>query len=190
MRTLTEITASTATNLITVDDFRLYAKAVDIEAEDTLIANQIKASVKFIENFIGQSINANTIELTIWDVQEFDVTDGIALELPMSPITSVTSVKGYDNQGIETTLTLDTDWYKLQPSERVRIIDLSYDSYKISYTAAMTSTQFDDNLRTAVLKIASELYDKRSISVIGTITAEMKLNIYQMLNGYRKNLNW
>ena len=48
MRTVTEITASTATNLITVDDFRLYAKAVDIPAEDTLIANQIKASVKFI----------------------------------------------------------------------------------------------------------------------------------------------
>ena len=191
MRTRVAITATTPTTAITLADFRLYAKANNISAEDGMITDQIKAAVKFVENYIQQSINANTIDLFVWEVQDFDLSnDGLRIELPFTPITAITSVKAYDNAGTETTLTLDSDWYKLQPSEIVRVEDFSYDTYKFTYTAGMNATELDDNIKEAILKIAAELYDKRATSVIGTITAEMKMSVYKMLNPYRKHLNW
>ena len=191
MRTSVTITSTTPTDVISLSEFRLYAKAIDISAEDDLITSQIKSAVKFVENYIQQSINANTIDLFVWNIEDFDLSsNGLRLELPLSPITAITSVKAYDIEGVETTLTLNTDWYKLQPSEVVRIEDFGYSCYKITYTTGMSATELDSNIQEAILKIAAELYDKRSTSVIGTITAEMKMSIYKMLNPYRKKLNW
>jgi len=190
MRTQTRITAITAAKPISAAEFRTYAKAVNISGEDLLIYTQLAASVRYIENYIGKSINTNTFETTIWSFDDVrDIPNGELLyEAANGPLSSVTSVKGYDLEGSETALVIGTDYYTLQGG-RVRIPSATtYDSYKITYICRMEEVEVTDNIKEAILKITAELYQNRGISVTGTIVSNLKTDLSQLLNAERTKL--
>jgi len=190
MRVQTRITAITAAKPISAAEFRTYAKAVNISGEDSLIDTQLAASVRYIENYIGKSINTNTFETTVWSFDDVrDIPNGeLIYEAVNGPLSSVTSVKGYDLEGSETALVSGTDYYTLQGG-RVRIPSATtYDSYKITYICGMEEVEVTDNIKEAILKITAELYQNRGISVTGTIVSNLKTDLSQLLNAERTKL--
>lgn len=192
MRIRQRLSASTPTTVITADEFRLYARAVDISSEDSLIEGQIKAAVRWVEEYIGKSINTNTFTVDVWNFDNDLDLEGNELWLNLSsgPVSSITSVKSYDEDGTEVTLTSGTDYYFLK-GDRLRILSATgIDSFEVVYVAAMTSTEITDNIKEAVYKLTAELYMMKGISVTGTIVAKIKADLSTLLAAERVKLNW
>lgn len=192
MRIRQRLSASTPTTVITADEFRLYARAVDISSEDSLIEGQIKAAVRWVEEYIGKSINTNTFTVDVWNFDNDLDLEGNELWLNLSsgPVSSVTSVKSYDEDGTEVTLTSGTDYYFLK-GDRLRIVSATgIDSFEVVYVAAMTSTEITDNIKEAVYKLTAELYMMKGISVTGMTVAKIKADLSTLLASERVKLNW
>jgi uncharacterized phiE125 gp8 family phage protein len=192
MRVRTTPSAVTPASVITADEFRLYARAVDVTAEDSLIEAQIKASVKWVEQYIGRSINTNTFTLQVWNFDnDLDLTGNeLWIHLPSGPVTSITSVKSYDEDGTETTLTSGTDFYLLK-GDRLRILSATgIDSFEIVYVAAMSALELNDNIKQAIYKLTTELYMMKGLSVTGMTVAKLKSDLTTLLAAERAKLNW
>ena len=192
MRIRQRLSASTPTTVITADEFRLYARAVDISSEDSLIEGQIKASVRWVEEYIGKSINTNTFTVDVWNFDnDLDLNGNeLWLNLSSGPVSSITSVKSYDEDGTETILTSGTDFYLLK-GDRLRIVSATgIDSFEIVYVAAMTSTEITDNIKEAVYKLTAELYMMKGISVTGATVTKLKADLSTLLAAERVKLNW
>ena len=192
MRIRQRLSASTPTTVITADEFRLYARAVDISSEDSLIEGQIKASVRWVEEYIGKSINTNTFTVDVWNFDnDLDLNGNeLWLNLSSGPVSSITSVKSYDEDGTETILTSGTDFYLLK-GDRLRIVSATgIDSFEIVYVAAMTSTEITDNIKEAIYKLTAELYMMKGISVTGATVTKLKADLSTLLAAERVKLNW
>lgn len=192
MRIRQRLSASTPTTVITADEFRLYARAVDISSEDSLIEGQIKAAVRWVEEYIGKSINTNTFTVDVWNFDNDLDLEGNELWLNLSSgsVSSVTSVKSYDEDGTEVTLTSGTDYHFLK-GDRLRIVSATgIDSFEVVYVAAMTSTEITDNIKEAVYKLTAELYMMKGISVTGMTVAKIKADLSTLLAAERVKLNW
>jgi uncharacterized phiE125 gp8 family phage protein len=85
------------TEPVTLADARLQCRVTDT-AEDSLITSYITAARQYCEHYTQRAIGSQTLELAL---DEFP--DG-AIELPMSPATSITSLKYINEAGVETTL--------------------------------------------------------------------------------------
>ena len=88
------VTAVTPANIISRADFRTYARAVNITGEDDLIDRQLEASTRYVETYIGQSLNENRMQAILWDFDDDRDMDAGELRyvLPMGPVSSITSV--------------------------------------------------------------------------------------------------
>lgn len=192
MRIKQRISATTPTSVITVDEFRLYARAADVSSEDSLIEGQIKAAIRWIEQCIGKSINANTFTVDVWNFDnDLDLNGNeLWLNLPNGPVSSVTSVKSYNEDGDEATLTSGTDYFFLK-GDRLRIVSATgLDSFQIVYVAAMGANEITDSVKEAVYKLTTELYMMKGLSVTGTIVAKLKSDLSTLLASERVKLNW
>lgn len=164
---------------------------VDIADDNSIFTQQISAAVKWCENYINQSINANTYQLTVYDIDvdcDLENTGALMLALPMLPVSAVSSVKSFNTKGEETTLTLGDDYYLIPNVKNVLIASPVDFGYIVNYTAGMSSVETAGPIKEAVLKLVVELYSNRSLSVTGTITTEMIVGLRELLNTYKVKL--
>lgn len=89
------ITAASA--VLTAVETRAHLR-LDLTTDDDLIAAQLVAAVEFAQHYTGVAIGSQTLELALDEFPEG------AIELPMAPATSITSVKYIDTTGTEITL--------------------------------------------------------------------------------------
>lgn len=182
------VTDVTPASIISRADFRTYARAVNITGEDDLIDRQLEASTRYVETYIGQSLNQNRMQAMLWDFNDpRDLESGeIRYELPMGPVSSITSVIGEDMEGIATTLIADSDYYLLTGG-RLRIPSATaYFTYTVNYVAQLSYVT--ENIKEAILKICAELYQNRGISVTGTIVSNLKADLNSLLAKERTKL--
>ena len=182
------LTAVTPAIIISREEFRLYARAVNITGEDDLIDRQLEASTRYVETYIGQSLNENRMQAILWDFDDDrDLDSGeIRYVLPMGPVGAITAVVGQDLEGANTTLTADEDYYLLSGG-RLRIPSpTAYSTYTVNYVAQMEYVT--QNVKEAILKICAELYQNRGISVTGTIVSNLKADLNSLLAKERNKL--
>lgn len=182
------VTAVSEANLISAAEFRTYARAVNISGEDSLIERQLETSTRYVETYIGRSLNTNTMQAILYEFDDDrDLDSGeIRYELPMGPVTSITSVVGQDLEGANTTLTADSDYYLLTGG-RLRIPSpTAYSTYTVTYVAQLSYVT--ENIKEAILKICAELYQNRGISVTGTIVSNLKADLNSLLAKERTKL--
>lgn len=153
--------------------------------EDDLIGVYITAARKYCEHYLQRSVGAQTLELAL---DEFP--DG-AIELPMSPATSITSIKYINTSGVETTLsslvyTLDdyshlswvlraygTEWPETQEVAN---------AVKIRYVAGESTVPAQ--VRAAMLLMIEHLFENRAATGQNNI-AELPLGVKSLLDTYR-----
>ncbi len=168
---------------------KLFAK-IPSTADDTVVTYLISSAREKMEKFTGCSLAPKTL-IAEWD----RLPSSGMLELPYGPIASVTSVIVVDQDGVEDTLVLNSDywlsgkiWIKIKvgaifPSKVTRL--------KVTYTAGYGSTgvpALPAALKESILKRIVTQYDFRENIAIGAIAQEMKNKSEELAAPYRRGV--
>jgi len=140
--------------------------------EDALIASMVKAARQLIEEHCDRSLGEKTIDIFFHS----DEIQAKRVRLPGGPHGDFTHVKSIDQEGTETTLTLNTDYYKrgLQFKELEFLSasvnpwsegDSLSDDYVIrlvaGYGISETTETLPEGYKQAILKQVAEWYVNR-----------------------------
>lgn len=162
------LTSAPADLMLTTAEAKLHLK-VDDTTDDTLIAGLVKAATSHIENAV---LHRSLINRT-YDLYMDTFPTGYTLELPMPPLSSVTSVKYTDKNNTEQTWAA-TNYKVVTTDDPGKIFAKSFvfplDLYWVNaahitfvggYGAAYTNVPFYDDVQTAIKLIIGEWYEYR-----------------------------
>lgn len=188
-----QVVRNSATALAaTVAETKLYLKtnyATDT-SEDNIIEELIYQAQRFLEDDGGFSIASSTWKA--WSDRRSDLRRFV---VPMQPIISIQNVYRIDDEGTETALTLNTDYYKkgltdwtlfftAAPSDGVPRGNLtSYFPIRIEYTAGHETVP--DDLKQAVMKLVAENYINRKETSMEGINI-VPYSAIKLTKGYRR----
>ena len=166
-----KITADISSEPVTASEAREWV-ALDTTLQDTMLGKMLKGARKKIQRLVGQFYGEHTCELTC--VME---SDGY-LELPYSPINSISSVVIFKNGSTET---LTSDDYELENGMLYCQAAIGYNvtvTYKAGYSA------MPEEIRNLVLKQFAYDYTNRgdAASYCPDVVKESK--IYTINNGF------
>lgn len=163
-------TATPVTEPILLAAAKLHCR-VDIAADDDLITALIVSARQYCERITGRTFASRNMTASYdgfpWYGQDFII--------PFSPVTAVSSVKYWSVDGVDTTMTLATD-YRLDLNvvpARIRLpvtksvwVDTAYvdDAVRVSFTAGAATTPAA--AKQAMLLLIGHWYEHReSVSV-------------------------
>lgn len=184
------ITSGPSVEPVTLDEIKTFAR-IDGTDEDDLLTNFIKASRKRVELFLGQSLITQTIRLTMdtWEVRE--------IELPMSPLISVTSVETLDEDGVATTYSSSYYYVMTDPIPGKLVIkkdytlpentDRDYGGFRITYTAGYgaTASSVPDEIKEAIKIDVTKLYETRDFQTPLPPPAKIYLDSFRTDRGIK-----
>lgn len=166
---------------------------IDFEDDDTYISALISVAREHCENFTGRALATQTLELIL---NEFPCKDYI--ELPMSPIQSITSIKYKDAAGIE--IIWDASNYINNLDAMPARIYLAYNKFfpsftphptaavRIRYVAGHTiGNLIPKSIKQAMLLLLSHLYENREATSLKELK-EVPFAVNMLLNPHK--LRW
>lgn len=166
---------------------------IDFSDHDTLLGNLIKASREWCEGYCDATFAPKTL-IVRWD----ELPSDQKLYLPQGPIDSVTSVKTVDQEGTETTLTLNTDYYVRGKGDIYIAVQSVWSSivgegleYEVEYVAGYGGTNTEACpyiVKQAIEKLVAENYKNRENTVVGTIISKVPNDVREMLSKYRRTI--
>ena len=142
---------------ISVADAKLWMRREGVTAEDTLIEDLIEDVIDEMMRITNSSLISQTITATYNKY-------GREINLPYSPVATITSVKTLD-KGTETTLTVTDDYY-LQ-GDTLFMRKLENTGLEVVYTS---TGNFPNGLRNAVYQALLTNYNDREDNVLGGVT--------------------
>lgn len=168
---------------------------VETSDEDTKLNDFIAAARERCETVTGRALITQTWELTL-DEWPRDLSangeDRYAIVLPRPPAQSVTSVKHFDTDGVEQTLTAVTDYRVDVRDPETRITPAwgtSWPSIR-HITGAITvtsvhgygdaSTDVPQGLRQGMLMLIEQFYRHRGDDVTGLSTAKLSIRSHDI----------
>lgn len=180
------VSSSPATEFITSAEVKLQARIdSNYTAEDTLIGYYIKAAREHVEKFTGRTMINTTFT---WNLEEFPTT----IVVPYAPLSSVTSVKYYDTEG--TQQTLSTSVYTAVTCAVPGEIGLRYNqswpsvqsrinAIEIIFVAGYGSaaTNCPETLRHAGRALAAHWYENREAITDGRTPTEVPMLVERLL---------
>jgi len=173
------------TEPVTLAEARLHLRVTDT-SEDALITSLITAARIYCEHYTQRAIGSQTLELAL---DEFP--DG-SIELPMSPVTAITSVKYIDEAGTEQTIssanyTLDdyshTHWVVPAVNYVWPMPICGANVVKVRYVAGAATTPAP--VLAAMKLIVGHLFENREQSIVGLTINELPMGVMSLLDTYR-----
>jgi len=157
--------------------------------DDDLVTAKIAAARQFVERQLGQSLIATTLELTL------DSFPCGHIEIPGSPILSVTSIKYTDADGLEATMA-PADYTADAASNPARIAvgdagwpstDGTIAAVRVRYVAGYGEAAADvpGDLREAVMQVAAHYYENREATLVGVSASLLPLGVQAILRERR-----
>lgn len=186
MRSYKVITAN-PTLLIELTEVKSHLK-VDVDADDSLITNLIKAATSSCQEYTNRFFLSTELK------QYSNSWDGIS-ELFKSPVSSITAIKYYDN--LNNQITLDASIYSLNstimPSRIETKVDQSFptvterwDAVEVNYhVGAGDVSDVDQGIKQAVLLTIGHWYANRETVVVGRIATEIPMAAKYLLDQYK-----
>jgi hypothetical protein len=163
-----QVTTDLATEPVTVQEAKDYLR-INNNVENTLIGELITSARQRLEGFTGRSFGAKTIKV------RFEYVDGW-VELPYSPITSITSV--VNDAG-------DTLTYESKGLEVKEVFCSADNGVIITYVAGYTT--LPKALKEAILKEVSTSYENRENYVIGESVNGLSNGAKQLAQRFSRN---
>lgn len=173
---------------VTLDQAKAHCR-VDHDDDNHVLLQAINAAVEWVETNTGRALITRTYEIGQSDL-------GGCIELPMPPLQSVESITYVDEEGNQQTLAADQ--YQVQtwvaPGYVLPAYDVTWpkvreqiNSVVVEYKAGYGEDAEDvpADIRSALLLLVGHFYENREQNVIGTVTAELKFGVENLLNGYR-----
>lgn len=170
-----------ATEPVTLVEAKAHLRVV-VTDDDTLITAQISAAREFAEHYTGRALAPQTLELAL------DTFPADGIELIRSPVTSITSIKYMDADGVEQTLATadyslndygvtasvepaaDTEWPETQ--------DVA-NAVKVRYVAGYT--EIPKTVKAAMLLLIGHLYENRQEGTAFKVE-QLPLGVKALLN--------
>lgn len=162
--------------------------------DDAYVSALISVAREWCEQYTGRALASQTIEMALDDFPED------AIELPLTPVTSITSVKYIDEEGIEQTLSstyygLDDyskpNWLLLKSGFNWPDTNGGANNIKIRMVVGNTSANIPKPIYAAMLLIIGNLYENRTEDQIGTSRTtfnSLPLGVFNLLQPYRLTL--
>lgn len=175
---------------VTAEEVKIFAR-IDGLDEDDLIEGFITTVRKQIELYLGQSLITQTIRLTM------DTWESRIIELPMSPLISITSIETLDEDGVSTTYSSD-NYYTITDSLPGKLVikkdadlpsneDRYYGGYRITYTAGYGSTasSVPQPIKDAMMTGVTKLYETRDFTTPLPPKAVFLIDIFKTDRGIK-----
>jgi uncharacterized phiE125 gp8 family phage protein len=162
--------------------------------DDSYVSALITVAREWCEQYTGRALASQTIEMALDDFPED------AIELPLTPVTSITSVKYIDEDGIEQTLSntyygLDDyskpNWLLLKSGFNWPDTNGGANNIKIRMVVGSTSANIQKPITAAMLLMIGNLYENRTEDQVGTSRTtfnSLPLGVYNLLQPYRLTL--
>ena len=172
------------TLLVTVEQARANSR-IDSDVEDDLIEAQIRAATAYAERWCGTAFVPQTWE----QVLDAFPANAAEIDLEIGPITSVTSIKYDDPDGVEQTV--DPANYRVDTVSRRGWVMLSEGAVWPETMATINAVrvQFvvgaaDEDVKQAVLLVVDHWYQNRGAS--GEKVEELPFGVAALLNLHRR----
>lgn len=170
---------------------------VDESEEDGLIAGYILAARRFAEGDTRRVFATQTLDYTLdwnWSVVSLDGWCSQQIDLPVSPVQSVTSVKYIDAGG--SLQTLSPTQYVTRIDTTIATVTPIYGvtwpatlwvpaAVTVRFVAGWDFKDFPDDLRVAMLMLVAHWYEHRETVNVGNIVNELPFATEALLSGYR-----
>lgn len=163
---------------IPIDDAKLYMRE-DGTDQDALIEHMIKGARRRAEDFLGRALIQQT-----WDFYLDDFPDTDYIELPLPPLSSITSIKYQDDDDAEQTLS--TDYYyidtKSEPGRACLVYGESwpstYDEYNVVVVRFVAGygtqpSSVPEDIREGIRLAISDVYETRQSYMTGTMATRV-----------------
>lgn len=156
---------------VSVAEAKLQA-VIGIADDDDLLEIMISAVREQGENLTSRSFAPQTLEIMLDEFPSWEI------ELPKGPVTSITSVKYIDEDGVEQTLVSGTDYVgdtdsliaKVQPIYQGEWPDTYQqpNAVRVRYEAGWTASTVPDAIKQWMLVRVASLYAQRENHVVGS----------------------
>ena len=166
MRQIT-INSTTGNEIITIQDVKDFAR-IDTSADDTLISLMIETARIWCENYISRDIVPKNRTYYV------DVTTTGLIDLPFSPVASISSVTINNETATFTILGLNNETIELDGGAAEKV--------KITY---ITSGINNALIKQAMLQTISTYYDNRADFVQGANVHLIPTNAKTILSSYK-----
>ena len=169
--------------------------------EDDLLNRLIIAATDYTENVTQRALIEGTVDLY---ADRFPLRCDIPINIPLPPLISVTSIKYFDNQGIEQTwsntlYTVDTDQdycalvYPNQNQSYPSVRDFPkavHIEYQAGYAATVVSpadlaNNVPDEIKQAILMLIGHWHENREASTAGIVLNTVKLAFNALVANYK-----
>jgi len=162
--------------------------------DDAKIELLISSAREWCEQYTGRALAQQTIEVA------YDNFPENGIELPLTPVISITSIKYIDPQGIENTLAntvyaLDDysqpNWIVLQANQIWPTTNGVANNVKIRLTVGNTTSNIPKAIKSAMLLLVGNLYENRQEDIAATSRVtfnSLPLGVYNLLQPYRLEL--
>lgn len=186
MKNYKVVTAATG-NILTSSEVKTHLK-VDTTADDTLISALIVACTNSAQEYTNRFFLETTLDMFADEWKEIST-------LLKSPVTSVDSIKYYDQD--DNQQTLDTSVYAfdmvsmparifLKPNQSFPELSERKNAIEVRYKVGESSaSDVDQAIKQAVLLTIGNYYENRQAVVTGTIATELPMNAKFLLDQYR-----
>lgn len=186
MKNYKVVTAATG-NILTSSEVKTHLK-VDTTADDTLISALIVACTNSAQEYTNRFFLETTLDMFADEWKEIST-------LLKSPVTSVDSIKYYDQD--DNQQTLDTSVYAfdmvsmparifLKPNQSFPELSERKNAIEVRYKVGVSSaSDVDQAIKQAVLLTIGNYYENRQAVVTGTIATELPMNAKFLLDQYR-----
>ena len=175
-----------ASEPVSLAEARSHLKLEDVAAENEILMIYIKAARQMCEQYTRRAIGSQTWELQMDGLSDDDYP------LEKTPVQSITSVKYYDMNNVEQTLSSSV--YQLIDSEEPNEIALKYgqtwpvtrgdeSNVKIRFIAGYTTVPGPSI--SAMLLIIGHLYANREDVVSGKTVSEVPMASKYLMDPYR-----
>ena len=164
---------------------------VDHSDEDATINGLIKAATSYLDGRSG--ILGRCLVTQTWE-ETFDAFPTNAIELPLGPVASVTSVKYLDQAGAEQTLSAGV--YTVDTASLVaRIVSddawpatkATANAVTVRYVAGTASASIPGAIRHAILLLVGHWYENRQPAAEGS-AAELPFAVSALLSPFRRSV--
>ena len=177
----------TGTTVLSLADAKTWLR-VDSSDEDDLITALIDVSVGAVQSYIARAMG----QITDF---EFYLPDFINTNLPVGPLTAISSIKYYDQGNVEKTLDSSLYWFEAGNPTQPKIFfkqplpdvyDYRAQPVTITCTVGERVSKIPPAIIHAVRLLLSQYYDQRENFIVGTIVSkELPNGIKALLSPYR-----
>ena len=184
------ISAANTTASLTTAEAKTHLR-IDFSNDDTYIDNLVRVAEATCEKYTNRYFLDTTV------IQHCDTWEETKI-LYSSPVSAVSSIKYYDNDGVLTTWT--TDDYdvslvdpcrialadtKAYPSVQDRIAAIQVE-YVVGYGSAASSVPLQ--IKQAMLVMVAQMYENRQSVIVGRTAAKIPMTAEYLLDQYKIQL--